>query len=74
MQGEVLGDSSVLLTGFAPADRAQPGDITFAENADYVALAEKSAASAIIVDQSVAASRTHCSTYACICPSSALQP
>jgi len=57
MQGEVLGDSSVLLTGFAPADRAQPGDITFAENADYVALAEKSAASAIIVDQSVAASR-----------------
>jgi UDP-3-O-[3-hydroxymyristoyl] glucosamine N-acyltransferase len=56
MQGEVLGDGSVVLTGFAPADRAQPGDLTFAENADYVALAEKSAASAIIVDQSVSSS------------------
>src|SRR5450759_5404113 len=57
MQGEVLGDGSVVLTGFAPADRAQPGDLTFAENADYVALAEKSAASAVIVDKSVSASR-----------------
>jgi UDP-3-O-[3-hydroxymyristoyl] glucosamine N-acyltransferase len=57
MQGEVLGDSSVILTGFAPADRAQPGDLTFAENAEYLALAEKSAASAIIVDKSVSTSR-----------------
>jgi UDP-3-O-[3-hydroxymyristoyl] glucosamine N-acyltransferase len=56
MHGEVLGDGSVVLTGFAPADRAQPGDLTFAENADYVALAEKSAASAVIVDKSVSAS------------------
>ena len=56
-QGEVSGDGSVLLTGFAPADRAQPGDITFAENAEYLALAEKSAATAIIVDQSVKTSR-----------------
>jgi len=56
MQGEVLGDGSIILNSFAPASRAQAGDLTFAENADYLALAEKSAASAIIVDQSVSAS------------------
>ncbi len=49
MQGEVVGDGSVVLKKFAPADRAQAGDVTFAENAEYLALAEKSAASAIIV-------------------------
>ena len=36
IQGEVLGDRSVILTSFAPADRAQPGDLTFAENADSI--------------------------------------
>ena len=48
--GEVLGDSSLVLTGFAPADRAQPGNLTFAENENYFARADQSAASAIIVD------------------------
>ena len=56
MEGEVLGDGSTVLNSFAPASRAQAGDLTFAENADYLALAENSAASAIIVDQSVTAS------------------
>jgi UDP-3-O-[3-hydroxymyristoyl] glucosamine N-acyltransferase len=50
LQGEVLGDASVILNTFAPADRAQRGDLTFAENPDYLARAEQSAASAIIVD------------------------
>src|SRR5438105_14927604 len=50
LAGEVLGDSSLVLSGFAPADRAQPGDLTFAENPNYFARAEQSAASAIIVD------------------------
>jgi UDP-3-O-[3-hydroxymyristoyl] glucosamine N-acyltransferase len=50
LQGEVSGDASITLNGFSPADRAQPGDLTFAENADYFARAEQSAASAIIVD------------------------
>lgn len=50
LQGELLGDPSVKLNGFAPADRAQPGDLTFAENPDYFTRAEQSAASAIIVD------------------------
>jgi UDP-3-O-[3-hydroxymyristoyl] glucosamine N-acyltransferase len=48
--GQVLGDASQALKGFAPADRAQPGDLTFAENENYFARAEQSAASAIIVD------------------------
>ncbi|HEU5069277.1 MAG TPA: UDP-3-O-(3-hydroxymyristoyl)glucosamine N-acyltransferase [Verrucomicrobiae bacterium] len=48
LQGEVLGDAAVALKGFAPADRAQPGDLTFAENENYFARAEQSAASAII--------------------------
>ena len=30
--GEVFGDPSLVVKGFAPADRAQPGDLTFAEN------------------------------------------
>ena len=37
------------LKSFAPADRAQPGDLTFAENEEFFARAEQSAASAIIV-------------------------
>jgi UDP-3-O-[3-hydroxymyristoyl] glucosamine N-acyltransferase len=48
--GEVLGDATLVLHRFAPADRAQPGDLTFAENENYFARAEQSAASAIIVD------------------------
>ncbi len=48
--GEVLGDAALLIKGFAPADHAQPGDLTFAENENYFARAEQSAASAVIVD------------------------
>ena len=49
LQGEIVGDGSVLLTGLAPADRARPGELTFAENATYFAAAEKSQASAVLV-------------------------
>src|ERR1700747_2677417 len=50
LDGQVLGDPALVLTGFAPADRAQPGELPFAENENYFARAEQSAASAIIVD------------------------
>ncbi len=50
LQGEVLGDPSVSLTGFATADHARPGDLTFAETDTYFAAAENSAATAIIAD------------------------
>ncbi len=48
LAGEVLGDANAPLTGFAMIDRAQAGDLTFAENAEYFAAAEASAATAII--------------------------
>ena len=41
--GEVIGDGSVLLTGFTSADRACAGDLTFAEKDTYFAAAEASA-------------------------------
>src|SRR5882672_8867923 len=48
LDGEVLGDAHALLPGFAAAVHAKPGDLTFAENAEYFAAAEKSAATAVI--------------------------
>lgn len=50
LKGEVTGDPSTELKGFAPADRAQPGDLTFAENESYFQRAENSAATAVIVE------------------------
>jgi UDP-3-O-[3-hydroxymyristoyl] glucosamine N-acyltransferase len=50
LQGQVVGDGSVVLSRFAPADHAVEGDLTFAENADYFERALQSRASAIIVD------------------------
>ncbi len=56
LQGEVLGDDQTPLKGFAPADRAQPGDLTFAENDEFFARAEQSAAAAIIVSGNLTSS------------------
>lgn len=50
LDGQVIGDSTIPLTGFAPADKAKAGDLTFAENATYFARAGLSAAAAILVD------------------------
>jgi len=49
VQGEVVGDDSVLLSGFASADRARVGDLTFAEKSSFFAVAESSEASAILL-------------------------
>lgn len=48
--GTVVGDGALSLTGFAPATSAKAGDLTFAENDVYFAHAERSAATAILVD------------------------
>jgi UDP-3-O-[3-hydroxymyristoyl] glucosamine N-acyltransferase len=48
LAGEVLGDAAAPLTGFAAADDARPGDLTFAETGEFFAAAENSAATAII--------------------------
>lgn len=50
LDGQVLGDGSIQLTGFAPASTAKAGDLTFAENETFFAKAEQSAASAILID------------------------
>jgi UDP-3-O-[3-hydroxymyristoyl] glucosamine N-acyltransferase len=49
LQGDVLGDGSVRITGFAAAAQARAGDLTFAEKASYFTTAEQSAASAVLV-------------------------
>jgi UDP-3-O-[3-hydroxymyristoyl] glucosamine N-acyltransferase len=48
LAGEVAGDAGATLTGFAMIDRAQAGDLTFAETPEYFAAAEASAATAVI--------------------------
>jgi UDP-3-O-[3-hydroxymyristoyl] glucosamine N-acyltransferase len=51
LAGEVVGDAAAVLKGFAPAENAQAGDLTFAENEEFFARAEQTAATAIIADQ-----------------------
>ncbi|HKS37718.1 MAG TPA: UDP-3-O-(3-hydroxymyristoyl)glucosamine N-acyltransferase [Verrucomicrobiae bacterium] len=57
LRGEVLGDGSVALTGFAPAASARSGDLTFAEKEAYFAAAEQSQATAILVSGEFAPSK-----------------
>jgi UDP-3-O-[3-hydroxymyristoyl] glucosamine N-acyltransferase len=57
LHGEILGDANATLKGFAPAERAQAGDLTFAENEIYFAHAEQSAATAIIADKRFTSAR-----------------
>lgn len=58
LDGQVLGDPHVVLTGFAPADTAQPGDLTFAENAEFLARATAGAASAILTSLEIESTKT----------------
>ena len=57
LAGEVLGDATATLTGFATADKAAPGDLTFAETEEYFTAAENSAATAIIAEKKYTSSR-----------------
>lgn len=49
VRGEVRGDGAVRVTGFASADAAGPGDLTFADGEAYFAAADAGGASAILV-------------------------
>jgi len=49
VSGEVVGDGSTQVSGFAPADHARSGDLTFADKEAYFQAAEQSEASAILV-------------------------
>ena len=57
LQGEVIGDGTAVLNSFATADHARPGDLTFAENEEFFARAEASAATAIIADKRFTSTR-----------------
>ena len=56
VSGEVIGDGTVVLTGFASADQAAAGDLTFADSDAYLSAAEQSAATAIFVSGTTATS------------------
>jgi len=49
LNGEVIGDGATPLTGFASADLARSGDLTFADKETYFLAAEASLAAAILV-------------------------
>jgi UDP-3-O-[3-hydroxymyristoyl] glucosamine N-acyltransferase len=57
LDGKVLGDETIILSGFAPANSAKPGDLTFAENEMYFRTAEESAASAVLIDKEFASGK-----------------
>lgn len=57
LDGEVIGDGNVALSGFSSADKAGPGDLTFAEKDAHFAAADASAASAILVSGAFASER-----------------
>jgi UDP-3-O-[3-hydroxymyristoyl] glucosamine N-acyltransferase len=56
LQGDVIGDGSAAITGFAQAETARTGDLTFAENDDYFAKAEQGGASVILVSREAGSS------------------
>lgn len=51
IDGQVVGDATAVLKGFATIENAQPGDLTFAENDEFFSRAEQSAATAIIAEK-----------------------
>lgn len=57
VRGELLGDGSVTITGFAAANQARSGDLTFADQEAYFAVAEASQAAAILVPEGFASTK-----------------
>ncbi|HUR46353.1 MAG TPA: UDP-3-O-(3-hydroxymyristoyl)glucosamine N-acyltransferase [Candidatus Saccharimonadales bacterium] len=57
VQGEVIGDGKIELTGLAPAESAKAGDLTFAEKESYFQAAEQSQASAILISEAFTSER-----------------
>lgn len=55
VRGEVIGEAATTITRLTSADRASSGDLTFAENSKYFEAAAASAASAILVSESLPA-------------------
>ena len=54
IDGEVVGDGSLIITGFSGIKEAKEGDLTFLANSKYFALAQGTKASAIITPRDTA--------------------
>ncbi len=53
IRGEVIGNGETRITGANSAANAREGDLTFAENAKYFAIADRSRAAAILVSDAI---------------------
>lgn len=58
VEGEVVGDPNIVITGVSGLKEAKEGDISFLANSKYQSLLEETKASAVIVDNSVEAENT----------------
>jgi len=53
VEGEVVGDGSVVITGIAGIKEAHEGDVTFLANPKYLALLDSTCASAVITSKDI---------------------
>jgi len=53
VEGEVVGDPAVVITGICGIKEAKPGDLTFVANPKYLCLMDNTAASAIITSRDI---------------------
>jgi UDP-3-O-[3-hydroxymyristoyl] glucosamine N-acyltransferase len=53
VDGEIVGDPGVVITGICGIKEAKPGDLTFVANPKYVSLMENTQASAIITSRDI---------------------
>ncbi|MFQ6002888.1 MAG: UDP-3-O-(3-hydroxymyristoyl)glucosamine N-acyltransferase [Candidatus Zixiibacteriota bacterium] len=57
LQGELVGDPSVEITGVAGIEQAKPGDLTFLANPKYKPFLEKTSAACVIVGKEIEAAK-----------------
>ncbi len=53
INGEVIGDEKIMITGVAGIEEASPGEITFLANTKYLPYLEKTRASAIVTSREI---------------------
>ncbi|MGM0470898.1 MAG: UDP-3-O-(3-hydroxymyristoyl)glucosamine N-acyltransferase [Bacillota bacterium] len=58
VNGEIIGDRELEISGVGGVENVQHGEITFADNETYLQKAEETAATAVIVDQEFASEKT----------------
>jgi len=56
INGKVIGDDNIVVTGISGIKEAKPGDLTFIANSKYISLLEQTKASAIITSPEITSS------------------